>query len=119
MSFWKSFGKVAKASVPVVIGIAMPEAVINTVIGGVAKHTPTINNQAIPAINLVASTLLSYIPKALSTGDWVTPILPSLQEGGVLAGMSTALHQTLKIPMADTFNGSLAKRVGPGDKFSI
>lgn len=119
MGFWKSFGKVAKAAAPVVIAAAMPDAIVNTAIGTVAKHTPIVNNQAIPAINLLASTIMSYVPRALDTGDWVTPILPALQEGGVLAGMSTALHQTLKIPMANTFNGSFAKRVGPGDKFSI
>lgn len=119
MNFWKTLGKVAQAAVPVVIGIAMPQAAVNTAIGGIVKHTPMINNQAIPAVNLLASTLMYYIPKALDTGDWVAPILPALQEGGILAGMSTALHQTLKIPMAATFNGSLAKRVGPGDKLSI
>ena len=119
MSFWKSLGKVAQAAVPVVIGIAMPQSVVNTVVAGAAKHSPLVNNQAIPAINLVASTLMFYVPRALDTGDWVTPILPALQDGGLLAAGSTALHQTLKIPLADIVTGALAQKVGPGDRFSI
>ena len=118
MSFWKSLGKVAQAAVPVAIGIAMPQAITNTAIAGVAKHTPFVNNQAIPAVNLLASTLMTYVPQALSTGDWVAPIMPSLQAGGLLAAGSTALHQTLKIPMS-SIKGPIAGMVGPGDKFSI
>jgi hypothetical protein len=119
MGFWKSLGKIAKVAAPVIIGAAMPQAVVNTALAGVAKHTPLISNQTIPVLNLAVSTGVSYFSKAIDTGDWVAPILPALQEGGVLTGMSTALHQALKIPMAETFNGSLAKKVGPGDRFSI
>lgn len=119
MSFWKSLKKVAQVAAPMVIASAMPEAAINTAVAGMAKHTPSVDNQFIPILNLLASTAMSYIPKALDTGDWVAPILPALQEGGVLAGVSTALHQTLKIPLADIITGTLAQKVGPGSKFSI
>ena len=119
MSFWKSLAKAAKVVAPVVIGAAMPQAAINTAMAGVIKHAPGINNQAIPAINLLASTLSSYVPKVIDTGDWLTPILPALQEGGILTGMSTALHQAIKIPLADMVTHPIANRVGPGKKFSI
>jgi len=119
MSFWKTLGKIAKVAAPVVIGAAMPQAMMNTAIAGVAKHTPVISNQSIPVINLLASTAMAYVPQVMATGDWVAPILPSLQQGGLLMGMSTALHQSLKIPMADIVSGSLATKVGPGDRFSL
>lgn len=119
MSFWKTLGSIAKVAAPVVISMAMPQAAINTAIAGVAKHSNVVSNQAIPVINLFASTIASYLPRAIDTGDWITPILPALHDGGLLTGMSTALHQSMKIPLADMVNGNLAKRVGPGDKFSL
>ncbi len=119
MGFWKSLGKVAKAAVPVVIGVAMPQAIVNTGIAGVVKHTPFVDNSSIPVVNLLASTAVAYLPRAIESGDWVTPIMPALQEGGLLAAGSTAIHQTLKIPLAEIITGTLAQRVGPGDKFSI
>lgn len=119
MSLWKVLKKVGQAAVPVVIAAAMPESVVNTTIGGVIKHGTPINNQSIPVINLVASTLFHYVPAALESGDWVAPIIPALQQGGVLAGISTGLHQALKISAADNITGSLTTKVGPGDKFSL
>lgn len=119
MKFLNILKKVAQAAAPVVIASAMPEAMINTVAGGVLKHTTPINNQSIPLTNLVVSTLSYYVPTALQTGDWVAPIIPALQQGGLLAGMSTALHQSVKIPLAENVTGELAVKVGPGNKFSI
>lgn len=119
MSFWKTLKKIGQAAVPVVIAAAMPEAVVNTTIGGAIKHGTPINNQSIPVLNLVASTLFHYVPAAIETGDWVAPIIPALQQGGILAGISTGLHQALKIPLAENITGTLAAKVGPGEKFSL
>ncbi len=119
MKIFKALGKVAQAVAPVAIAAAMPQAVINTTVGGVIKHGTPINNQSIPVLNLVASTLYHYLPVAIQTHDWVTPIVPALQQGGLLAGMSTALHQTMKIPLAENITGELATKVGPGNKFSL
>jgi len=118
MSFWKSLGKVAQAAVPVVIGAAMPDSIVNTAIAGVVKHGTPINNQAIPVLNLAASTLLSYVPKVIETGDWVAPIMPALHEGGLLTAASTALHQSIKIPLASSVKKTDGVFTSNG-KFSI
>lgn len=107
MSFWKKVGKVAQASVPVVIAATMPESLANTVAMAGVKHATKINNQAIPAVNLVTSFAMTYIPKVIDTGDWISPIVPALHEGGLLAAASTAIHQSTKIALADTVKFSL------------
>jgi len=119
VKFLNLLKKAAQTAVPVIIATAMPEAMINTTAGSVLKHTTPINNQSIPMTNLVVSTLAYYLPTALQTGDWVAPIIPALQQGGLLMGMSTALHQSIKIPLAEHITGELAAKVGPGPKFSI
>jgi len=119
MSFWKSLEKVAQSAVPLIIGATMPDAIVNTALGTVVKHGTPIPNQAIPVLNLLVSTLLAYVPRAMETGDWVASIIPAMQEGGLLAAVSTGLHQTMKIPLANMVTGNIAAKVGPGDRFSL
>lgn len=119
MKLLKVLGKVAQAAAPVAVAVAMPHSIINTAVGAVVKHATPVNNQSIPVLNLVASTLYYYVPTAIQTHDWVSPIVPALQQGGALAAGSTALHQFLKIPLAENVTGPIATKVGPGDKFSL
>ncbi len=126
MSFFKSLGKVAKGVVevaaPIAVAVVQPAAIINTVVAGAVKHTPLIkNNNAIPYLNLLFSSGISYVRYGTQTGDWAGSVMPALQEGGMLAGASTLLHQTLKIPMRQQVapGTSLAVKVGPGNQFSL
>lgn len=118
MSFWKSLGRVAQAAVPVAIGAAMPQSLINTAVMGGIKHGTNFNNQAIPVVNLIASTGISYLNHATSSGDWVGSIMPAIHEGGLLTAASTALHQSAKIPLAGMVNKSEGKFTSNG-KFSL
>lgn len=118
MSFWKSLGKVAQAAVPVAIGIAMPESIINTAVMGGVKHGTPINNQQIPLVNLVLSTGISYLTHATSSGDWVGSIIPAIQHGGMMTAGSTAIHQSLKIPMAASITKTEGRFTSNG-KFSL
>ena len=102
MSIFKKIGKglyaVVKVAAPVVLTAVKPEILVNTVAGAIIKHGTPINNQSIPYLNLAASCFVSYVKHYQESGDWVASILPALQDGGLLAGMSTALHQSIKVP---------------------
>jgi hypothetical protein len=102
MSFFGKLGKglltVAKVAAPVVIATSKPETILNTVAGAVIKHGTPINNQSIPYLNLGVSSFIAYVRHVQASGDWAGSIIPALHEGGVLAGLSTALHQSIKVP---------------------
>lgn len=124
MGFFKSLGKavttVVKVAAPVVIAVAKPESLINVAAGAVVKHGMSrVPNNAIPYVNLALSTAVAYGRRVATTGEWTGSIMPALTEGGVTAAASTAIHQTIKMPLRDLITGSTAVRVGPGEKFSI
>ena len=96
---FKAAGKVASFAVPIAIATVHPEAMINTALGTMAKHGTKINNQALPVLNLLLSTGFSFARHGLTTGDWVGGISQAIQEGATLAMASTAIHQTVKIPL--------------------
>ncbi len=99
---FKALGKVLKGAIgvaaPVVLTLVQPEALLNTAVMGGVKHATKVSNQSIPYLNLLMSCGIKYAMMGSSTGDWAGSIMPALQAGGVLAGMSTAIHQSLKIP---------------------
>ena len=124
MGFFSSLGKivkgVAKVAAPVVIAAAVPESIVNTAVGTIVKHRMSkVPNNAIPYLNIAISTAFAYGKSVAATGDWTGSILPSVQAGGIAAAASTALHQTIKLPLRDLVTGAAASRVGPGDKFSL
>ncbi len=124
MGFFSGLGKIIKGAVkvaaPVVIAVASPESLINTAAGVVVKHgMKKVPNGAIPYLNLAVSTAVAYGRAVASTGDWDGAILPALQAGGIAAAASTALHQTIKLPLRELVTGSKAITVGPGERFSI
>jgi len=124
MGFFKGLGKavtaVAKVAAPVVIAAAQPESLVNLAAGAVVKHGMSrVPNNAIPYLNLAISTAVAYGKRVASTGDWSEAIMPALMEGGALTAASTALHQTIKMPLRDLITGPAALKVGPGEKFSI
>jgi len=88
---------VVKLALPAAITSVMPEAVINTAVAGVAKHTPVVKNGAIPYLNLIISIGIAYVRNLTSGGDYITSIAPAITEGATLMGMSTALHQSVKL----------------------
>ena len=104
-----------------------PSSLIN--VGGcmVAKHTGMmgdkvdgkLGNDRIPYANMAITTAISYVKAAITTGDWVAPIIPALQAGGVATAMSTGIHQFLKLPLRNAVTGNMAAKVGPGPKFSL
>ncbi|KPJ92586.1 MAG: hypothetical protein AMS18_07070 [Gemmatimonas sp. SG8_17] len=97
--FKKLLKGIGSAVVPVVIGMAAPESIINAAVMGGIKNATPINNQAIPFINLAASTGVSYARHLMTGQDPVSAIMPALSEGGLLMAASTGLHQSLKIPI--------------------
>lgn len=124
MGFFKSLGKaiktVVKVATPVVIAVVKPEALINIAAGAAVKHGMSrVPNNAIPYLNLAMSTAVSYGRKVVTTGEWTGSIMPALTEGGIIAAVSTGLHQTIKMPLQNFITGSVAIKVGPGEKFSI
>ena len=123
MSFFGKLGKavsvVAQTALPIVIAAKFPEAMVNTAVGGVVKHATPIPNGSIPVLNAVVSVGVAYAKHGLSTGDWHGAIGPALQEGLTWMTASTALHQSIKIPLGNAIGGELAVKVGPGPKFSI
>ena len=89
MGLFNSVGKVLKGAVsvaaPIIIAGAMPEAVINTAVAGAVKHTPIVkNNNAIPFLNLLLSSGISYVKYATATGDWGGAVVPALQQNSLL-----------------------------------
>lgn len=120
--FFKALGKaakgVAKVAAPVVIAAVKPEALINMALGAAVKHgVSRVPNNAIPYLNLGISTAVSYARRVGSDG-WTGAIMPALTEGGALAAVSTALHQSVKLPLKG-ITGDLALKVGPGTQFSF
>lgn len=102
MSFFKSLGKVAKAVVqvaaPVVLASVQPEALTNVAVCGLGKHlVQRLPNDAIPYLNLGVSVALQYA-KDVPTLGWDGALVPALQKGAALAGLSTAIHQSIKLP---------------------
>lgn len=94
----KTVTTVAKVAAPVVLTIVQPEALVNVAMGSVVKHAlGRVPNDAIPYLNLGVSTLASFARHVPDQG-WEASLLPALQEGGLLAGLSTALHQSIKLP---------------------
>lgn len=123
MSFFSKLGKIAgaivKVAAPVVIAAAAPESLVNVAAGAVVKHGMSkVPNSAIPFVNLAVSTLVSYGKTVAVTGDWTGSMLPALQAGGVMAAVSTGLHQSLKLNLKN-IGGSAASLVGPGNQFSL
>jgi len=106
MSFFKKLGKglysAVKVLAPVVIVVAKPGTVAYVIAGLIIKHGTPISNKAIPYLNLGISSALSYAQNVRTTGDWSGAILPALQTGALMAGMSTALHQSIKQPTQNT-----------------
>lgn len=102
MSFFKKLGNglysVVRVVTPVIIATVKPEVLINTAVGAFVKHGTPISNQSIPYLNLGISSAIAYGKLVSSTGDWAGSIVPALQQGGLLAGLSTALHQSIKVP---------------------
>ncbi len=124
--FFKAIGKgafaVIKVAAPVAIAAIEPGTMINTFVAGAAKHSKILrgNNNAIPYLNMLASTGLALFRNMGVYGDLGTAIMPSLMEGLALAGGSTLLHQSVKIPMRDMIKTpAIASAVGPGEKFSL
>jgi hypothetical protein len=117
----KAGAAVVKTAAPVVLAAVTPEAIINTAVGAVAKHgISKLPNGAIPYLNLGISSAVSYAKNVVATGDWAGSVGVALQEGGVLAGASTLLHQSLKLPLRTAVSSEKwAKRVGPGETFSL
>lgn len=102
MGLFKTLGNigkgVAKVAAPVVLTAVQPEALINTALAGVAKHAVgKLPNDAIPYLNLLGSTAVRYAQHVPDKG-WEGALMPALQEGGLLAGLSTAIHQSVKLP---------------------
>jgi len=128
MNFFKKIGKgigkvavgTAKVAAPVVLSAVTPEAIINTAVGAVVKHGTKVPNNAIPYLNILLSSGVAYAKNVAATGDWAASVAPALQQGGVLAGMSTLLHQSLKLPLRTAVTKeSWKKTVGPGESFSL
>lgn len=93
----KGIGAVAKVA-PVLIPIARPEVLINTVVAAGVKHLTKIDNQAIPGLNVLGSTATLYVKTGLATGNWgVENLTHSVISGTLLTGGSTATHQGVKI----------------------
>ena len=97
--FKKLFSTVVEAAVPAAISIAMPESWINAGLGAAVKNGTAVNNQAIPFLNLLGSTGVSYARHLMSGNDPVASIMPAISEGGLLMAASTGLHQSVKIPV--------------------
>jgi hypothetical protein len=98
----KGVAAVVKVAAPVVLTAVEPASLINLAIGGVLKHKTRMSNGKIPYLNLLASTGVSYVRNIVAgptAGDWAASLGPALQEGGALMGISTALHQSLKLPI--------------------
>lgn len=125
MNLFKTIGKGAvnaiKLATPVVLTSIAPEALINVAGGAVLKHgVKSFNNQNIPVANMAVSTAVSYLQHAITTGDWVGGIIPAVQHGGFITGMSWGIHQSAKVPAAQWITDPvLAAKVGPGEKFSL
>lgn len=124
MSFWKTIGKVAttavKVATPIAIVAVNPEAAINTAAGAFVKHgLKKVPTDSIPYLNILLSSGISFAKHVAAGVEPSQAILPALSEGGLLAGSSTLLHQSLKLPLRSAVKGSLAKKVGPGERFSL
>lgn len=120
MLFLKSLGKaVVQTAVPVAIAAVAPEAMINTAAGAVVKHGVKRANSAIPYLNLIISAGVSYAKHLAAGEDPVGAIFPAISEGGALAGTSTLLHQSIKLPLRSAVKGNLARKIGPGERLSV
>jgi hypothetical protein len=128
MSIFNGLYKIGKGIVatttPTVIAMCVPESIPATVGAAVVKHRRVlsktdIGNNAIPYLNILISSAVSYYKHISINGDPVGSIIPAINDGVIMAGGSTILHQSIKIPLGRTITGPLAKKVGPGDKFSI
>lgn len=98
-----------KILAPIVIVVAKPTTVAYALAGFIMKHGTPVNNQAIPYINLGVASAISYVQNVRITGDWDGAILPAIQAGAMMAGMSTALHQSIKQPTQDKLQFSDGK----------
>lgn len=119
--FSKIFKTLTAIAAPVVGAVIEPRTLINLAAGAVLKHVVPGDkiNQAIPYLNMGATVAILYGQRVASTHDWTGSVVPALTESGVLAGASTLMHQWMKIPLRGVVTGDLARRVGPGVKFSI
>ena len=90
---------VAQAAVPVAISIAAPQSMINTAIMGGLKNATPMNNKAIPFVNLLLSTGVSFGRQIASGVDPMAALMPAISEGGLLTAASTGLHQSIKVPL--------------------
>ena len=111
---------VVKVATPLVFTVIKPESLINVAAGAVLKHGTKFDNQNIPVVSIAGSTLCYYLKSAISTGDWVAPIIPSVYAGATQAGAAWAIHQSAKVPAQQYITDPvLASKVGPGNKFSL
>lgn len=101
----RGIGAVGKAAVPIVATVVTPEALINNAVAGVVKHIQPNNqgkNDAIPFLNLLVSTGISYAKNVAESGDFVTALAPSVEEGFRLMASSTVIHQGAKLATKST-----------------
>lgn len=123
MRFLKKLGQtisaIFKIALPILIAVKFPEAMANVATGAVVKHGTPIPNNNIPVLNAIVSVGVAYLRYGINTGDWHGAFAPALQDGLTWMMASTALHQSVKLPLGEIITGDLARRVGPGPKFSI
>ena len=91
---------VAAAAAPTVAAVVQPETLVNFGLGLVAKHVVRrLPNNVIPYLNVCFSTAVCVARQGLTTGDWAAAVVPGVQQGLELAGISTLVHQGVKIPL--------------------
>jgi hypothetical protein len=99
---WGFLKNLGRAGVAVASAAVEPGSMINLAVMAGAKHgIKALPNSSIPYINWGLSTGISYVRNLVATGDPVAAIAPSIQEGTMLAGGSTFIHQALKIPIKE------------------
>jgi hypothetical protein len=97
--FKKLLKGIGQAVIPAAIALAAPQAMINTAVFGGVKNATAIPNNAIPVINMAASSGISYVQQLMSGVDPIAAIMPAVQDGGLLTALSTGLHQSIKVPV--------------------
>jgi len=103
----KLFKILVAVAAPVITAVIKPEALINLGLGLITKHCTPIPNNLIPYLNGALTTGCFYVKNSMVTHDWIGSIVPSMQQAGVLAGISQLTHQAMKIPMKSVTGKSL------------
>lgn len=104
---FKKIGQLASLALPVAMLAVEPAAAINVAVGSAVKHGTKISNNSIPILNFLVSTGVSFARHGLTTGDWAGGVADAIQQGAMLTGASTAIHQTTKIPVKAVTGRSL------------